>query len=157
MKRILALLILGVCMISCSDDEENCCTNVDIAISIKYLNENGDNLLEFENGGMNFADINVYQKVNNEWVRYSEGGSDYPKGIQIIEREDGKYLRITPSTVIDNGNYSETKLEFSESDSDIIKTKIDKSNGNTVVTKVWYNEQLKWEAYQSERKFEIVK
>lgn len=49
------------------------------------------------------------------------------------------------------------KIKFSESDFDIIKTEIDKSNSNTIVTKVWYNGNLEWEAYESERMFEIIK
>ena len=159
MKKILSLFIVGILFIACSDDEKgiDCCTNIDIGISVKYVNENGENLFELENGGLNESNINIYHKINNEWVKYFEGNLDSPKGIRIIEREDGKYLGIFPSTVIVENNYSETKIEFSQTDSDIIKTEIDKNGSNTIVTKVWYNDLIKWEADQTERMFEIVK
>ncbi len=158
MKKTLSLLLIGIFFMSCSsDDDKQCCVVFDTEISIKYLNENGDNVLDMANGGINFTAINVFQKIDNQWVRYSEGSSDYPKGIRIITREDGKYLSVFPSTVTVSNNYSETKLEFSEGYSDIIKTEIDRSSSNTIVTKVWYNDELKWEAYETERMFEIVK
>lgn len=158
MKKILSFILIGILLIGCSsDDDIQCCVVIDTAISIKYLNENGDNLLDMETGGINFSEINVFQKIENEWVRYSEGSSDYPKGVRIIEREDGKYLNVFPSTVTAGNTYSETKIEFSEEDFDIIKTEIDKSSSNTIVTKVWYNNELKWKAYETERMFEIIK
>jgi len=155
MKKILTLLIIGFLLIFCSD-EQDCCTNIDIGISIKYLNENGENLFELESG-LTESNINIYHRINNEWVKYFEGNLDYPKGIRTVEREDGIYLVIFPSTTIVESNYSETKIEFSGSDSDILKTEIDKKNSNEIVTKVWYNDELKWEVSQSERMFDIIK
>lgn len=157
MKKILSFLIIGILLTACSENGKDCCTNIDIEISIKYINENGENLFELDNNALNESDINIYHKVNNEWVKYFEGNLDYPKGIRIIESEDEKYLVVFPSTVIVENNYSETKIEFSQTDYDIIKTEIDNSGSNIITTKVWYNNQLKWEAYQTERIFEIVK
>jgi hypothetical protein len=157
MKKILGFIILMLLLNSCDKKAVICCTNIDIGISIKYINEEGENLFELEMDGLNESNINIYHKINYEWVKYFEGNLDYPKGIRIIEREDGKYLVIFPSIVMVENNYSETKIEFSQTDYDIIKTEIDQNGSNTMVTKVWYNDQLKWEAYQTERMFEIVK
>jgi len=155
MKKIL-LLIAVTLIASCTTDEKDCCTIIDTGVSIKYLNEEGGNLFELE-GGLNVADINIYHKINNEWVRYFEGNLDYPKGLRTVEREDGTYLIIFPSTTIVENGYSETKIEFSESDSDILKTQVDKNSSNEIVTKVWYNDELKWEGNHTERIIEIVK
>lgn len=155
MKKIL-LLIAVTLVASCSTDEKDCCVNIDTGVSIKYLNEEGENLFETVSG-LNVADINIYHKINNEWVKYFEGNLDYPKGLLTVEREDETYLVIFPSTTIVEKGYSETKIEFSESDSDILKTEVNKNNSNQIVTKVWYNGELKWEGNQSERIIEIVK
>ena len=155
MKKIL-LLIAVTLIASCTTDEKDCCTIIDTGVSIKYLNEEGENLFEME-GGLNVADINIYHKINNEWVRYFEGNLDYPKGLRTVEREDGTSLDIFPSTTIVENGYSETKIEFSEFDSDILKTQVDKNNSNEIVTKVWYNDELKWEGNQTDRIIEIVK
>lgn len=155
MKKIILLLIIGISLAACSDDDD-CCVNIDVGISVKYLNEEGDNLFEIENG-YNESDVTIYHKINGEWNEYYEGNLDYPKGITLIDREDGKYLMIFSSTRLVDNNNSETKIEFSNTDFDIIKTEIDNSNSNTIVTKVWYNDVLEWEAYETERMFEIIK
>ncbi len=116
----------------------------------------GKNLFELDSG-LNESDISIYHRINNNWVKYFEGNLDYPKGIRIVEGGDGKYLMVFPSTKLVENNYSKTKIEFSGTDSDIIKTEIDKSNANEIVTKVWYNDELKWEGSQSERIFEVIK
>jgi len=154
MKKIILFLIIGISLAACSN-EDDCCINIDVGISVKYLNEEGDNLFEIENG-YNESDVTIYHKINGEWNEYYEANLDYPKGITLIDREDGKYLMIFPNTRLVDNN-SETKIEFSNTDFDIIKTEIDNSNSNTIVTKVWYNDVLEWEAYETERMFEIIK
>lgn len=149
---ILAILLI----IGCSPDERDCCIIIDTAVTIKYVNEEGENLFEPDNG-LTTEDITLYYKINDEWVKYFKGKLDSTKGIRIDEREDGSYLTIFPGKHIVAERYSETKIEFSESDSDILRTEITKSNSNEFVTKVWYNDELKWVTGQSERMIEIVK
>jgi hypothetical protein len=157
MKNLFFLIIMGFLTVSCADKEIDCCVNIDTGISVKYLNEKGQNLFELGSEGYEESEINVYHKVNGQWVAYYRHNLDDPKGIRLDEREDGTYLVIFPSTEIVERNYSETKIEFSDSDSDIIKAEIDQSGPNTVVTRVWYNGVLKWEAYETERMFEVLK
>ena len=155
MKKIILLVIIGLSIFACADDNE-CCINVDIGIDIKYLNAEGDNLFEIDNG-YNETSITIYHKINGEWNKYYKSNLDSPKGIKVVKGENGKVLNISPSTTLDANNLSETKIEFSDSDFDIIKTEIDKNSSNTIVTKVWYNGNLKWEVNNSERMFEIIK
>ncbi len=156
MKRFLLLFSL-VTLTGCSSDEaENCCVVIDTGVSIKYLTKEGDNFLEMEDR-YTLSDITVYHKVDNQWVKYFEGNLNEPKGLRIEEREDGKYLKVFVSTTTDAEGYSETKLEFSETDADVIRAVVDKAHHNTIVTKVWYNGQLKWEGNQSDRIFEVLK
>ncbi|MDA7501931.1 hypothetical protein N8482_01520 [Chitinophagales bacterium] len=157
MNKLHCLFLIGILLTasSCNNDE-SCCTNVDTEISIKYLNQNGQNLFELTDG-YSLSDITIYHRVNDEWVYYSEANLTYPKGIRTVDREDGTYLSIFPSTTIVMDSYSETKIEFSADDIDLIRTEIDNSNSNTIVTKVWYNQELKWEAYETEREFVVIK
>ena len=106
MKKILGFIILMLLLNSCDKKAVICCTNIDIGISIKYVNEEGENLFELEMDGLNESNINIYHKINYEWVKYFEGNLDYPKGIRIIEREDGKYLVIFPSIVMVENNFN---------------------------------------------------
>ena len=157
MKKLVIILVLGMIFISCSkgEDEPMYGVVVDTSVLIKYLDENGNNLL---NDGINESDINIYHKINNEWVKYYEGNLDYPKGIRIDERENEKYLILFVSIEVNESDLSETKIEFSNyNKSDIVKSEIDFSGNNIIVRKVWYNGDLKWESYDTERMFEIIK
>lgn len=157
MKKVL-LLVAATLITACSTekDEKICCTIIDTEVSIKYINEDGQNLFEIEDG-LTADEITIYHKINDEWIEYYKGNLDHPKGIFVVEREEGSFLKIFPSSTIVEDTYSETKIEFSESDSDVLRTEIEKKNSNEIVTKVWYNDELKWERNQSERMFEILK
>ena len=155
MKNSLLLLLLCALFACNSSDDPVCCTNIDIGVSIKYLNTDGENLISL--GEFTESNIEVYHKIDGDWVRFFNGNLDAPKGITIIENEGVSYLQIFPSTTTNTDGISETKIEFSTSDFDILQTEINKNAGNEVVTKVWYNNELKWEAPQNDRTFEVVK
>ncbi len=162
MKKLVIVLVLGMIILSCSNGSDGPITGVivDTGVHIKYLDENGNNLIDNE---IVESKINIYHKINNEWVGYYRSNLDYPKGIRIDEIENERYLLLFVSGVVDGNNISETKIEFSNrNELDIIKTLIDNSNGNTIVHKVWYNGIVKWEwewdsSKQTDRMFDIVK
>mgnify|MGYP000477620881 CR=1 FL=1 len=56
-----------------------------------------------------------------------------------------------------DANFSETRIQYSESELAIVKTQFDLSNENIICTKVWYNGNLKWEDNETERLIEIRK
>lgn len=155
MKNLI-LLLLTVTLISCSTEQSDCCTIIDTAVSIKYVNGDGENLLETDNN-LSVNDINIYHKIDNEWIAYYKGNLDRPKGIAAVQTEEGLFLEVFPSSTIVENSYSETKIEFSESEADILRTEIDRSNSNEIVTKVWYNDELKWEGNNAQRSIEIIK
>lgn len=159
MKRFL-LFSIALILVSCSSDTDSpidCCTVIDTGVDIMYVNEDGENLLEGENP-INISNITVYHKIGSEWTRYFKGNLDYPKGLMPIEINNEKYLRIFVSTEVVQDQISETKLVFSENDEDLIKTELNLSANNTIVKKVWYNNDLKWETESNtNRQFVIVK
>lgn len=107
--------------------------------------------------GIKVSDVILYHKIDGEWEEYFAGNLDSPRGVNKIQTDNEIYLRIFPSLEIVEDNFSETKIEFSGGESDIIKSELKKQGNNVTVTKVWYNGDLKWEAYETERMFEVVK
>ena len=158
MKRIVSFLLCAFCLCACSSNEDpDCCVVVDIEILIKYVNVDGDNLLDI---GDEIIEpyINLYYKVDGEWVKYYDANMDRSKGIELINTDNGTYLSVFPGIETDENNCSETKIEFSEGDFDVIKTEIDRSGSNIIVTKVWYNEELAWEiGTKTGREIEVVR
>lgn len=151
-------MLISLIFTSCSLEREEplCCINFSTGIAIKYLDPNGENLLDRENG-IKVEDLSVFHRINGEWVEYFEGHLDFPKGIREVEGDDGTYLVVFASTKMDEENISETKLVFSEGDEDVIRSEIRTDNG-MIVIKVWYNGELKWTAEDAtERSFEVVK
>ncbi|SHF92414.1 hypothetical protein SAMN05444483_103249 [Salegentibacter echinorum] len=159
MKKLVLLLgFVAFFSISCDkDDPSNCCVIMDTGVTIKYVNETGENLLE-KDGALSIKDITLFHKVDSEWEQYFKGNLDIPTGLEEVSMPEGKYLGIATSLDVDENNISETKIRFSETDEDIIKTKLNFSSNNTIVDKVWYNRELKWErTNKNPRNFVIVK
>ncbi|MCF4102494.1 hypothetical protein L1I30_12515 [Gillisia sp. M10.2A] len=140
-----------------SEGRSLCCVNIDTAVSIKFVNAEGRNLFDPEEGIYTAADVNIFYKKAGEWKAYYNGNMDASKGFSIIEIEDESYLQIFPSDNIIDNSYSETKLEFSNGDQDILKVAFNLSDNNTLAKKVWYNEILKYEVPDGTRYFTILK
>lgn len=153
-----SLISLCILLFSCSSsDPDNCCTIIDTAVKIKYVNENGENLLETEEP-LEISDITVFHKVNSKWEEYYEGNLDHPKGLMELEMNEEKYLGVSVSISTDNDSISETKLRFPNGDEDIIRTKLNLNANNIIITKLWYDDELKWQTEdKTERHFSIVK
>ncbi|QCK15713.1 hypothetical protein [Mangrovivirga cuniculi] len=145
MKKTASLLVIGFLFVSCSHKE--CCTIVDTEVLIMYLNDSGENLFEIEDGYTE-SNVRVYYNIDGSWKREYQGGG-------MVEYEDGTYLSVSPSLYILEDGYSETKIEFSNSEIDIMRTKISDGH-NTYVTEVYYNGEFKWES-GTFRSFEVVK
>jgi len=155
MKKFVIVLVIGMIFTSCtSDNSEIGGIILDVVVGVKYLDEDGNNLLD----KVELSDIILYYKVDNEWVLTYKGNKENPVGLNIEKREDGNYLFFTPNLEVDEINLSETKIEITSIGvSDIIKTEISYGDGNDlIVHKVWYNDIMKWEPYETERMFEIV-
>lgn len=157
MKKILfAIVVIG--LIACSsDDPENCCTLISLGADIKYENEEGVNLLD-DSDIYEISKIEVYHKMGGEWKRYFEGNLDDPNGLRMTEINEERYLTVFLSNNINDENISETKLVFENGDEDVIKSALKKDSGSEIVTKIWYNGDLKWSNGENvEARFTIVK
>ncbi len=155
-KKILGVLFIALSIMSCTKDDDGYNIVEDTDILIKYVNEKGKNILDYP-FGIESSKIKIYHKINNEWIGCLNGDNDCQKDCFVANLEGIKYLNLTPSTDFIKGNYSETKIELSNGESDIIKAEFDLSKNNIICTKVWYNEILMWEASSIKRVIEVKK
>ena len=155
MKKLIYILLLSVVFNSC--DLINCCTEINTRIDIKYTDIEGNYILGMKNG-INSEQIKLYYKVNNEWEEYYKEKLNYPKGYFVSDERGGNYICLFPSDEFFNNNFSETKIQFSDNDFDIIKCQFNLDNNSIICNKVWYNNELKWEGDgNEERLIEIIK
>lgn len=151
MKKLLCILFVASLFLSCEKEEEPriCCTIVDIFMGIKYVDENGKNLLNAANG-IDVSGIRVYDKIDNEWKI-----SENPPRLS----EDGEYLMVNTGYTRNDDNITTSKIIFADDSEDLITAQLNgESLFNTIIQKVWYNEELVWDnANKEPRNFEIIK
>lgn len=157
MKQILFLLLVTITFSACI--KPNCCTMMDLGVVVKYVDSDGNNLFDNDSNSLTLSDIVLYHKIDGEWKEYYESNLTNARGLQTSQREDGLYIDIFTSITYVEGNISESKIEIKGYPTDIIKTEVDKQSNGIFVTKVWYNDELKWDAAsdKTSRRFTITK
>lgn len=156
LNNIIFLLFVAVIAVSCEDDDVDCCTVVDTTIIMKFVDQNGVNLLNDTEGGIEPAGIVLYYKVNGQWEEYFESNLDAPKGYLTTEESGDAFFILYTDPSYSENNITEIKIQFTEDLSDILKAEFTQSGSNVTCTKVWYDDELKWDqASQSERSFTV--
>jgi len=140
---------------SCTDDNEQVIVDTDINISVK--DEDGNDLLNPDNSNsLNQNEFKIFYEINGEQIEFYDENLDYPKGFFVYQHENEFRIRIFPSTD-KNALYLITYIEWSKMDTDTIRCEIERKESSTICKKVWFNEELVWQAYDTERFFEIIK
>jgi hypothetical protein len=157
MKALIGFVLVGFLFVSCHKNEE-CCTIIDVGITIKYIDADANNILDTTDG-INASEIKLYYKNNDEWNYYFDGNMDFSKGFQVFTMEGEKYLKLFPSDIYYDEIYSETKIAYSENDFDILKCEFYFNKSNIFCTKIWLNDSLAWDqnSNNADRMIEIIK
>lgn len=151
-SRVMLLLLLGL-LSACS--RQDCCTVIDTAVSIHYLDGQGKNWLTLQ--GVTEQNLTVYFVKEGQAEKIYRGNLDAPKMCKVVEGESAeKELRLFPSDYLSN-NYSLTLLEFPDGKVDTVKCFIETKGANQICKQVWYNGASKWQAGQTGRRIQVVK
>ncbi|MBD0850878.1 hypothetical protein [Maribacter arenosus] len=161
MKKIVPFIILISISVSCDKKEITCCTTIDFGLDILIVNADGVNILD-KVDGIASKDIRLFYRTDSEWIEHFGYDQRNAKGMTVEEINGENRLRVLLTPDYNNPDYdtrgfTEIKIQFSESDFDIIKGEIDFSNGHVICTKIWCNDVLKWEAYTSDRLITLIK
>ena len=123
--------------------------NADIA----YRNDKGDDLLNPATPGHFSADdIKTYKIVDGKAIEIYNGFMDAPRNFYIYNDTPENCYRMR--IFLDNDSML---LRLNSDITDTITSYIEKSSGNTVTKKVWYNGKLMWSSGDGVREFTIVK
>jgi len=140
---------------SCKKGSEDT-VNIDARASILLLNNQSKNLLS-EPVEIKYEDINIYYMIDGKKVLQYHGNLDYPKMFRIIQDKDGEnildvYLNIT------NEAMPVTLISFSDSETDTIRSEYRREKGSVICTKIWYNDELKFDINtSSDHRFTVIK
>jgi hypothetical protein len=139
MKKIL-IILMGVTLLN------NACTKdpgkealVSTYMDISYLDKSGNDLLNPKTPGYySVSNIHVYKMVNGVKTEVNNALMDSPHDFQIYKNDSlNRYYLLL---YLDNPTY----LQLNQNIIDTITCDIEKSNGNTLLKKLWYNRKLCW-------------
>jgi len=154
MKYLIAMAT--VLFSSCSSDDSDQFI-VDTHIDVLIKDSNGNNLLDPENvNSYKEEQIKIFYLVNGQQSEVNNSNLDYPKGFFIYEHENEFRIRIFPNSD-KNEETPVTYIMWNNTDIDTIKCSIERKSNSEICKKVWLNDNLVWEAYETERFFEIIK
>lgn len=145
------LLLFAFLFLSCTK-ETDCCVNYDANITFSVKDLNSVDLLNPENQ-IAFKEelIKIYYVIDNVPVYQNSG----EKKFSIIKRDDlDKYVLYLGVDI--KKNLTTTLIKWNDSDTDTINCEISRTSNSAIVSKVWYNNELKYDG-NGEKYFEVIK
>ncbi len=149
---ILTVMIFASCNL---DDNEQVIIDTDINISVKDVD--GNDLLNTNSpNSLNQNEFKIFYEIDGEQIEINDENLDYSKGFFVYQHESEFRIRIFPNT--NKGvSYPITYIKWREMDIDTLKCEIDRNRSSEICKKVWFNDELVWQTYDTERFFEIIK
>ena len=150
MKNLLYIAtIIGLFSCESSDTMDNNYYNLDTAVKITVVDINGNDLLNPNNANCFLEEnIIIYYLIDGEEEEIYDPNMDCPRNFCIYapDTADGKYwIGLTPNIVSDSTvGYGITYIKWNDNDKDTIKCAHRSGEGYTIVTKVWFNDELVW-------------
>lgn len=156
MKNIFFIIIILFCS-ACSSDDNSDQMIVDTSINLSIRDSEGNDLLDPQtDNSYKESEIKLFYLKNGEEMEIFNSNLDYPKGFFIYKQENEFRMRIFPHTEMGE-KFPTTYIKWNNSDIDTVKCNIEKTTSSEICTKVWFNNNIVWEAYETERFFKIIK
>lgn len=147
MKIFIPFLILQIAFLSsCKKHYKQGPVVIDIGVDIWYQNGQ-QNLFGPQNPVYSLQDVSLFYLINGTAMEVNNSNLDAPKGVRLYEDAENKanIISVSPNTNLQNLK-SETVIKIGKEISDTITCEFQKPNeASLIVTKVWYNGELKWD------------
>ncbi len=150
--RPLMYLLIPLLIFSCNSSEEDCFV-ISASINMLVKSQDGKNLLDPKNpNAFDKNDIKLFYLEKGEKVRPPESS------LLFYDQSQEYEIRIFPN-IDKEEKFPITLIQWTKSDTDTIKCKIERADCSVTVTKVWFNEkEVVFEKTDKiSRFFEIVK
>ena len=143
-QNIFHLVLSAFLLLSCSStgpDETFRSTD----INFSFVDKNGNDLLRSSHSDkITEQNTDLYFLKNGKKQRAFDDNLDHPKHFFISDEKISNryFMRVFPN-IIDGQETATTYIEFSDASKDTIKVQY--KDEPTVVTKIWYNGELRWD------------
>lgn len=156
--KCLLIVLVAFSIISCSSEDTKNAVFISGGVEFNVLDIQGNDLLnpQIESNFNITENIKIYFVINGEAVLFDKPNLDLPKGYLIYKKENEDVYRMGLFVNLE-GNTTTTLIKWNNTETDTIKCEIErKGNYYISVSKVWYNNVLKYDG-DGEIYFEIVK
>lgn len=155
--KVFKLYLLSVFLFAFSCKKESVeSVNIEANARILLMDNQSRNLLA-EPIAIDINNINIYYVINGKQVLQNNGNLDYPKSFRIINDQDGENVL---DVFLNNSNepMPVTLVSFGNSDVDTIRCEYRREKLSVICTKIWYNNDLKYDVKMNmDRKFSVIK
>jgi len=161
MKKVLSIFLVALVLSSCNKEEPNWGSYNDCGVYITVHDKAGIDLLNPSNPGAYLQqNIKIFYLINGVKEEVFHWNQDYPRNFNIDEFPNEKFKMGLGLNYSPTEEYPITYVQWSENDTDTLKTEIYRRGGLTSVKNLWLNNKLVWrnEDYaKGERIINIIK
>lgn len=142
MKKIISICLIAFTLFSCNSDEVIRGFNYDATLNITVTNSSGHDLLDPANSdAFDQSKIKILYLVKGKLIQGDGGGTDNPRNF-AISKQDNRYVMRVFLNSSEEEQYPETYIQWTESNTDIIKIEYNRSANSVTKKTVWLNNEL---------------
>lgn len=161
MKTVLSIFLVALVLSSCRKEEPKWGSYTDCGANITVHDKAGVDLLNPSNPGAYLEqNIKIFYLINGVKEEVFYWNQHDPRNFYIYEEPDGRFMMGLNFNYSLTEEYPITYVQWSENDTDTIKTEIYRGGGLTSCKDIWLNDNLVWknEDYsKGERYIHIIK
>jgi len=144
---VIKLLLLSVLITLFSSCEEKLCgcTVIDADVNIVITDSDNRNLLDPSTPGhFNKEDIRIYFVRNGQRQEAYAPNLDAARYFSINQTTDdnGFVMKLLPDLETRDSDITTTIIKWNETEEDVVTCEVRHSDNTTIITKVWYNDEL---------------
>jgi hypothetical protein len=142
MKKTILFITAFLLLISCSNDKQCSCSNIDIGVTIFLKDSQGVNLLNTAN--YNSDDFKVYYEIDGQKIEVNNPLLDASRGFVINDWTNPISMGVALNDVIADIP-TITYIEWNNSDTDTLITTYERTENSVVWDRLWLNDELVWQ------------
>jgi hypothetical protein len=139
MKKIILIYLVTFSLCSCGSDEVNNQFNFDINLELNVTNAKGDDLLDPKNtDSFDQNKIKIFYLIDGKLVEVYDGSKQFPRNFLVFQQEGHYILRVFLNHS-ETEKYPETHIQWSENNTDIIKSEFIRTKRAVIKKTIWFN------------------
>jgi hypothetical protein len=139
MKKIIFICLVTFTLGSCGSDEVNNQSVLDASLELNVTNAKGEDLLDPKNtDSFDQSKIKIFHLIDGKLVEAYDGSKQFPRYFYVAQQE-GHYVLTVFLNYSETDKYPETYIQWSENNTDIIKSEFIRTKRAVIKKTIWFN------------------